>query len=739
MNAPGQVPPLGRQTKRLVFDSSSWPIGLAMLGARDNMSAILGIDIGGTFTDAFLGDDQGNITTAKVPSTPPDFAEGFLNAVDEIGRKLGRSREATLSDVDYICHGTTAALNALVTGNVSRVGLLTTKGHRDSIYIMNVEGRYAGLGPEEIQNVAATRKPPPLLPKRMVKEITERVDYQGNVVVRLDEDKARVAIRELLEDGVAAIAVSLLWSFVNPEHEIRLRKIIEEESPGTYICLSSDLSPKIREYERTVTTVMNAQVGPTLRDYLAPLTEELELRGLNGALLVMQGSGGTVSAQDAPAQAITTIGSVLTGGVVGARNLGRKLGHRNIITSDIGGTTFLVGLVVDGEPVYSSSTTLNQFTVSTPMVNVTSIGSGGGAIAWLDAGGNLRVGPRSAGARPGPACFGQDGVEPTVTDANLVLGILDPKTFAEGTKRLDVDRARKALETRIGEPLGLDAEQAAAAVFEIQNAQTADLLRRVVVGQGHDPRDFVLYAFGGGGPAHCFAYGADLGIKEIYIPLGDANAFSAYGLTTSDVVLSAELSNPATYPFDAARVERQFAELEAGLTARLEAQGVSFTSIGMRRQLDIRYTAQMFEVPTPVGSGPLTDADMDTVISDFEHTYEQMFGRGTGHADAGFQLINHRVFGIGSTAFTPELPIAPKAESEDARSALSGTRRVFLDSRRGWEVTAIYDYARLTHGHRLEGPAIVEAGTTTVVVPRDASAQVDSLRNIILHLDDRRP
>lgn len=701
------------------------------------MASILGIDIGGTFTDAFLGDDKGNVATAKVPSTPPNFAEGLLNAVDTLAKLRGLASDQSLADVDFLCHGTTATLNALVTGNVAKVGLLTTKGHRDSIYIMNIEGRYAGLGSEQIQDVASTRKPPPLVPKRMTKEITERVDYQGSVVVEINEKEARTAIRELLAEGVDAIAVSLLWSFANPDHEQRLKKLIEQESPETYVSLSSDVSPKMREYARTVTTVMNAQVGPTLRDYLAPLKGELAARGLKGPLMIMQGSGGTVSADDAPAQAITTIGSVLTGGVVGALDLGHRLGHKNIITSDIGGTTFLVGMVVDGQPVFANSTTLNQFTISTPMMKVTSIGSGGGAIAWVDPGKNLRVGPRSAGARPGPACFDQGGTEPTVTDANLVLRILDSDAFAGGTKALDIKLARAAIEEHIAQPLGMDVEQAAAAIFAIQNAQTADLLRSVVVGQGHDPRDFVLYAFGGGGPVHCFAYGGDLGVKEIYIPLGDTNAFSAYGLTTSDVVLSAELSDPQTYPFDARRVEQQFVELENGLRARLQAQNMPFTEIEMRRELDIRYTAQMFEVPTPVSATSLKDEDLKVIIRDFENIYSQMFGEGTGFADAGYQLISHRVFGIGRVAFKPELPTVEKAPSSDASDAVRNTRSVFLEPQLGWEATTIYDYSKLAHGHQLSGPAVIEAGSTTVVVPRNATARIDELGNVVLTLEGR--
>jgi len=438
---------------------------------------IIGIDVGGTFTDAFAADDHGHVYSAKVPSTPPELARGVLNSIDSLAETIGLDVGALLADTAYICHGTTASLNALVTGDVAEVGFLTTKGHRDSIYIMNLEGRYAGLSPEEIQDITSTRKPRPLVPKRRVREIVERIDYKGAEIVALDEEATRAAIRELVDDGVEAIAVSLLWSFRNPAHEQRVRELVHEIAPDLYVALSSEISPRIREYARSATTVMSTQIGPTLRDYLNPLSDQLAERGLKGPLLVMQGSGGSVSAQQAPAFAITTIGSVLTGGVIGARTLGQQLGHKNIISTDVGGTTFLVGLVVDGEPVFDTTTTLNQYQVTVPMMKVATIGSGGGAIAWLDDGGNLRVGPRSAGAVPGPACYGQGGTEPTVSDANLVLGILNADFFLGGTKKLEIERARDALSRHIGEPLGMTAEEAAAAVFEIQNSQTADLVR----------------------------------------------------------------------------------------------------------------------------------------------------------------------------------------------------------------------------------------------------------------------
>ena len=365
------------------------------------MTYVIGVDTGGTFTDAFLASEHGRVASAKTSSTPPDFARGFLAAVGDLADSLGVPVAAMLADTDYIVHGTTSTLNAIVTGDVAPVGFLTTRGHADSIAIMNLEGRYAGLGADQVQHMARTNKPALLIPRHRIVEIDERIDYKGDVVVGLDEEGVRAAVARLLADGVEAIAVSLLWSFRNPLHERRIRELIHEQAPGLYVALSSEVSPRIREYARSATTILNTQVGPRLRSYLAPLEAQLRELGFAGSLLVMQGSGGCVAAADAPAHAITTIGSVLTGGVVGCTHLATALGHRHIISTDMGGTTFLAGLVLDGEPVMSASTVLNQYTISTPMVDVHTIGAGGGAIAWVDPGGNLRVGPRSA--EPGPA------------------------------------------------------------------------------------------------------------------------------------------------------------------------------------------------------------------------------------------------------------------------------------------------------------------------------------------------
>ncbi len=694
------------------------------------MAYVIGIDIGGTFTDAFVADGEGRVAGTKTPSTPPDFAQGFLTVLDELAGALGTSTGELLADTHYIVHGTTSTLNALVTGDVATVGFLTTRGHGDSIAIMNLEGRYAGLGSDRVQDMVRTDKPRPLVPPQLVREIDERIDHKGAVVVELDEEGTRTAVRELVAAGAEALAVSLLWSFRNPAHEQRVGEIVAEEAPGLYVALSSDVSPRIREYARSATTIMNTQVGPRLRDYLRPLEAELRERGFGGSLLVMQGSGGCVDSADAPSRAITTIGSVLTGGVVGCTRLADELGHRNVISTDMGGTTFLAGLVVDGEAVSTTSTVLNQYQVNVPMVDVHTIGAGGGAIAWVDAGGNLHVGPRSAGARPGPACYGEGGTEPTVTDVDLLLGIVNPDNFLGGRKQLSVELAADAVRARIAEPLGLTVDEACAAVYAIQNAQTADLVRKVVVTSGQDPRDFVLYAFGGAGPMHCASYAADLEIGEVVVPLGPTAAvFSAYGLAASDIVLTAELSSPTNFPPDPAEFNGAFQQLRTELDGRLAAQELRFADVEYRSEADLRYTMQLAEVATPVPVGDLDAAGLDGVGAAFGDRYEQLYGKGSGFAEAGLQLITYRTQAVGVLPIRPRLTPVGAADG-DARPVSS--RRVFLDPRRGWQDADIYDYRDLAEGHEIKGPAVVEAPTTTVALPEGCVGRVDRLGNLVI-------
>jgi N-methylhydantoinase A len=696
------------------------------------MSYVIGVDVGGTFTDGVLHDDDGTVVAGKTPSTPPDYSQGVLDVLAVLADQIGETVEDMLAKTHHIAHGTTSSLNALVTGNVPPVGFLTTVGHRDSIYIMNVEGRYVGRSPEELQDVLRQDKRHALLPKRHALEVVERVDRDGKVVVKLDEAQARTAIGQLVDDGVRAIAVSLLWSFRNPSHEQRLRELIHEIAPDVFVSLSSEVSPRIREFSRSATTIMSAQIGPGLRDYLDSLESALRERNLAGPLLVMQSNGGAVAAAEAPGTAITTVGSVLTGGVVGAVSLGKQLGHRNIIATDVGGTTFLVGLVVDGDPVRSTTTIINHHPINVPTLEVHAIGSGGGAIAWLDAGNNLQVGPRSAGAVPGPACYGQGGTEPTIADANLVLGILPERGLLGGKKRLKTELAREAIRTKIAYPLGMSVEDAAAAIYAVQNAQTGDLLRKSVVEAGHDPREFILYAFGGAGPAHCAGYAAEVGVRNVVVPLGQvASAFSAFGLAASNVVLSAELSDPSAVPLDPARVEKNLLRLETQALAALERQGLKFADVVIEREIDMRFTAQLAEIATPVPIGSLTERVLADVADSFERRYAELYGEGTGYRDAGIQAITYRVRATGVFPFSPTLPEVQSSESADASDALVESRNVRLGTL-GYERTAVYDYQKLKAGYSFEGPAIVEVPTTTVVVPRGTTASVDHLGNLNL-------
>jgi N-methylhydantoinase A len=475
---------------------------------------------------------------------------------------------------------------------------------------------------------------------------------------------------------------------------------------------------------------MNTQVGPRLRDYLRPLEAELRSRGFAGSLLVMQGSGGCVDSSDAPSRAITTIGSVLTGGVVGCTRLATELGHRNVISTDMGGTTFLAGLVVDGAAVSTTSTVLNQYQLNVPMVDVHTIGAGGGAIAWVDAGRNLRVGPRSAGARPGPACYGEGGTEPTVSDVDLLLGIINPDNFLGGRKALSKELAAEAVRTHIAEPLGLTVDEAAAAVYAIQNAQTADLVRKVVVTSGQDPRDFVLYAYGGAGPMHCASYAADLEVAEVVVPLGPTAAvFSAYGLAASDIVLTAELSSPTNFPPAPQEFNAAFGQLRAELEGRLSAQSLRFSDVEYRNEADMRYTMQLAEVSTPVPTGELDGAGLDDVGHAFSARYERLYGKGSGFAEAGLQLITYRTQAVGVLPIRPRLAEVGAATGDPVPSS---RRRVFLDARRGWQDADIYDYRDLAAGHELKGPSIVEAPTTTVALPEGCVGRVDRLGNLVI-------
>ena len=442
------------------------------------MSYYIGTDIGGTFTDLVMLSDDGEVTIVKSPTTPSDRTKGVLNALDSVARQIGIPRDQLIENLKYFAHGTTAATNAFIERKGVKTGLLITRGFADTLRIQRCMASWAGLADHEIAHFSQRTIPVPIIPLDLIEEISERVDENGDIVAPLDEAAARASIRNLASKGVEAVAITLLWSFRNPAHENRLAEIVREEAPGMFITISSSLIPILGEYERASTTSINSYLGPVIHRYINGLEKSIRGYGYDGPISIMESGGGVLPAEEAAFQAANLLTSGPAGGVLASQKLGELIGFKNIITTDMGGTSFDVGLIVDGQPILETSREVGRFHVALPSIKVTAIGAGGGSIARV-AGGHLAVGPESAGSEPGPACYGRGGEEPTITDADIVLGIIDPAYFLGGQMKLDIEKSKAAVEEKIAKPLGLDIYEAAAGIREVANNKMADLLRRV--------------------------------------------------------------------------------------------------------------------------------------------------------------------------------------------------------------------------------------------------------------------
>ncbi|MCL5957875.1 MAG: hydantoinase/oxoprolinase family protein [Chloroflexi bacterium] len=695
------------------------------------MSKIVGVDTGGTFTDTVIVNEKGDVAIAKQPSTPGEFAQGVLNSLADGALTLGVTTSDLLSETADFLHGTTITANAVITRGGVKVGLITTRGHRDVMFFMRVAGRTAGLPYEELLNYPTTGKPEPIVPKPLVEEVDERVDYKGEVIVPLNGRGTREAIQRLLDKGVEAIAVSLLWSFLNPKHEQEIKQMIQETAPHVAVSISSELVPKMGEYERTAATVMNCYTLPLLSRYVRSLDGELQRQGLETPLLIMQSSGTVMTAEEAEAAAAHTLFSGPAGGVMGSRYIGALLNHRNIICTDVGGTSFDVGLVVNGEPVFRPVSIINQYHIALPMIDIVSIGSGGGSIAKVQHGRTLRVGPESAGAYPGPACYCLGGDEPTVADADVVLGHIDPDYFLGGKIKLDKAMAGAVIKRRVADPLGMTVVEAAAAIVDIVNNQMADLVRRCTVLKGYDPRDFVLYLYGGAGPTHGTAYGKDLEVQSIVVPLGNlAAVFSAFGIATADMGHVNELSEPARAPFSTERLNHNFDRLEQKAAAQLRREGIDDDQMVLTRSIDLRHRGQVHEVPVPVPSRTLTGGDAEKLIDDFERIYERLYGEGSSFREAGVELVTYRVTARGRLP-KPVLARSTKVRS-DVEVARKGERPAYWGEYKQFSPTPIYDGGKLLTGHTVAGPAIIEMAASTMPVHPGQRVTVDEYGNLVV-------
>ena len=677
------------------------------------MSFTIGTDIGGTFTDCVVISDDGRIAVGKQPSTPADLTDGFFAAVTDAASQLGLGLGEVLSATRTLVHATTVGTNAVAQRTGAKVGLLASKGHGEAIRVMRGGGRTKGLEVDQLLDIPGTYKPAELVPRRLVREVTERVDVNGEVLVELNEDEVARGVRELVEADVEAIAISLLWSFLHPDHEQRAKEIATELAPGVFISCSHEVAPQLGEYYRTVATVMNGYLGPLMSGYVQSIVDRARSDGYNQPVLFSECVGGLAHVRHVRRRPLLTLDSGPASGVIAAQYLGELSGYQNIITADMGGTTLDVCVLPQGEPQRRDTTVINQYEMYLPMVDVQSIGAGGGSIAWVDEShGSLKVGPRSAGADPGPVCYGAGGIEPTVTDANVVLGILNPATFLRGQRTLDRAAAHTALD-RLGERIGLSAERAAAGVCEIVEHAMAEEIRRLTVGRGHDPRDFALFAFGGAMGAHAAAIAAELEIREVIVPLGDmASVFSAVGTVSTDVTHVYEAPVRLGEPLELGQLRDSIAELERRAIAQLTDEGFD-EAIDLRSFASMKYAAQVYDLETEVRH----DDDADTLISRFENAYAQQFGPDSGYRAAGIEIVRVRLYARGRL---PRPGLRGSAAERDGVPASTGEARhrsVFWRETREFVETPVYEETSVAgRDVRIDGPAVVDLPDTTLVV-----------------------
>lgn len=695
------------------------------------MTYAIGLDVGGTFTDCVVLDEQGGVAADKAFTSPANTAMGMVQAIESTSRALGKPIETVLQETRTLALGTTIITNLLINRRGDKVGLFTTKGHEDATLIGRVMAKTEGLPEREKLDILAWDKPDPLVPRALIKGITERIDYQGTVIAPLKVEEVETALEELVAAGAEAVAVCFLWSFVNSVHERKVKEIITRKLPHLYVYLSSEVAPVLGEYERAMTTIMNAHLGRVAAQEVRTMREVFGGRGFKRPILVMQSSGGVIWDEEVPRRPLNIVSSGPAGGVNEAAQMGRLLGHSQVIATDMGGTSFDVGLVVGGRPRLAHTGLYERFRVYVPTIEVVSVGAGGGSIAWIDpVTHGLKVGPHSAGSDPGPVCYGRGGENPTVTDADVALNRISPESFFGGRQRLDRDAALQAIEKRIGVPMGYDAIQAAKGMIDIVDARMADLIRKLTVERGLDPRDFVLMAYGGAGPTHVGAYGREIGLRQALIS-PYAPVFSALGVASSDIVRHYARSEPMQQPFQADRVKGVFEDLEKRAGQDLpESKAESEPAVSLTRFVDMRFRYQVHEMRVPLFWELLSAEDVERLIEAFIALYEQTFGPGTALREAGVEILTFHVVSVvqATSAALQKFP----ATGSDPGRAFQGTRPVYWDD--CFTETPVFDARRLRAGNQLPGPAVIEASNTTILIHPGQRGQVDEYLNIGLAL-----
>ena len=678
----------------------------------------LGVDIGGTFTDFLLMDEEGGAyNLVKVASTPDHPSNAILEGL----RRLTHDYQVDPSEIVSFVHGTTLAVNTLIQRSGAKVGLLVTEGYRDILELR----RLRLDDPSQLYS----DKPVPLSPRRHVREIRERLLVDGSEYIPLDLDQVEQVAGGLLEDGVETLAISFLHSYRNSVHEDAAKARINEAFPDIYVCTSSEIWPQFREYERTLVAVMNAHIGQKMEDYFNSLERELRETGMTTAIYSTKSNGGIMTAESAARVPVETLLSGPASGVIGAAAIAKQSDNPRVITFDMGGTSADVS-VINGEVSYSTEGHVGEFPVTMPTVDVSSIGAGGGSVAWIDAEGVLKVGPRSVGSSPGPACYGRGGTEPTVTDAYVELGIIDPAHFLGGELTLQPDLSHAALET-IGEKLGCDAQQAARHVLNVATANMYAEFIPLMARQGVDARDFALLAFGGAGPTHAFMLAREVGINRIIIP-PTPGVLCALGCLMadfrSDFIRTLYLRLNELEPSD---LEGRFTEIEHEAQSWLNAQNIDqetdVVGIQLVRSADMRYRGQSFELTIPVPADLSTANGFAQLLDGFHQHYEQIYGHSDREADT--EIISVRVQVVGQT-IKPSMALAG-SETSRAKNAPEpvGVRSVRLATP-AWEVP-VFERDALSPGMVLNGPCIIEQYDSTILVTPGYRLEIDGQRNVI--------
>jgi N-methylhydantoinase A len=682
----------------------------------------VGVDSGGTFTDVCLFDeDDGRVEVWKVSSTPDDPSRGIAQGVEEGMRRVAPEAAQPGAPIAYFGHGTTVATNALIQHRGVRTGLVTTDGFRDLLEI----GRQKRPDLYDMQ----ADKPPTLVPRDLRFQVAERVRHDGRIDQALDEEAVRAAAKALRAAEVKAIAVSFLYGFIRPEHEARAVAILREEMPDVFISAGHEIAPEFREFERLSTVVLNAYLGPVMRRYIERLTPRLRDLGMNATPHLTQSNGGVIGFGTAAAMPVRAVLSGPSTGVVGAQAIGELAGFPDLITFDMGGTSTDVALLTGGQCKLASEATVHGYPIKAPMLDIHTVGAGGGSIAYIDGGGLLKVGPRSCGADPGPVCYGRGNAEPATTDANVVLQTLNPEYLLAGRMKIDQSLAKAAI-AGMAETLGLGVMETAQGIISVVTANMARAIRVISVQRGHDPRDYTLMAFGGAGPLHAARLAIELDMKRVLVPR-NPGILCAMGLLLTD--LRADFAATRLMPATAASVA-DVAQAFEGLVARAEEwfahEEIAEGDRGLTRTADIRYAGQNYELPVALPPGPVTAATIEALAAGFTEAHRQRYGFVA--AEEPIQLVTLRLEATGRVR-KAKLAAHPDG-GPDASGAITGRRAVWFPEAGGFVDTPVYSRDALHPGNIFTGPAIVEQMDTTTVVLPGMTARVDAYLNLILEV-----